>query len=641
MRSRGAFKRRRPTMAGLIQSSRRSYVAATRKQMRALILVTKATRSCPCTKGVEWRPRCICKDYGGLTAKSIFKEVMRTCECGVGEKFGNCYNMQHIKALHVRSSMYEAMGRPDFAEEDAEWILELAPRLPDGYLRLGNIAQQYGNDEYAWNVYSAGLEANKETPVDSSPKLQQLFDAHKPLHWHFSRRDPLVLLPEMVTHIFSYLHFLELPVCLRVCKKWNSTLTRSPHCELWRNMMFTVDYAERATRLADIKRLLTWAGTGGARKIEIALGAMLTQAALTLLLKASTRLEHLEIRQLQGLTLPLRENRWKRLRHVAIESYTGFHDIDVDGPGGLPQAFIQNAASSLEHLDLVGIPPQWYRGLPGLPSLPNLKTLRMGDHDENDADDYGMGELVDYDNIPAPFPILPLSMAFPKLEQLCIGPDVSYLKPDISTSGQGGWDWPCMFSDSYDPFPDFNVNQGSEFQNLRSFNSQKLCMSPDGAKTLLSNAVKSNQLTSFDIVFPDRNDADGHLKGYEWLCGSPSIQTLGCYRYRFPLGLENGDDLLLPQFLATFPNLRTLRIKLYSSSESCQLVKVLLPSFRVTHLKTIYTSVYEDKFVARLRQVAQGYGVKLINNSPHSEGQSHLYGARPHQWPIPLSALGG
>ncbi|KAG6161237.1 hypothetical protein E4U11_003594 [Claviceps purpurea] len=467
-----------------------------------------------------------------------------------------------------------------------------------------------------------------------------------------------------------------------------------PHCELWRNMMFTVDYAERATRLADIKRLLTWAGTGGARKIEIALGAMLTQAALTVLLNASTRLEHLEIRQLQGLTLPLRENRWKRLRHVAIESYTGFHGIDVDGPGGLPQAFIQNAASSLGHLDLVGIPPQWFRGLPGLPSLPNLKTLRMGDHDENDADDYGMGELVDYDNIPAPFPILPLSVAFPKLEQLCIGPDVSYLKPDISTSGQGkwegiwphlkvfifgppvarrpdffaedsqetrstirylmrlnslqhvslevgGWDWPCMFSDSYDPFPDFDVNQGSEFKNLRSFNSQKLCMSPDGAKTLLSNAVKSNQLTSFDIVFPDRNDADGHLKGYEWLCGSPSIQTLGCYRYRFPLGLENGDDLLLPQFLATFPNLRTLRIKLYSSSESCQLVKVLLPSFRVTHLKTIYTSVYEDKFVARLRQVAQGYGVELINNSPHSEGQSHLYGARPHQWPIPLSALGG
>ncbi|KAG6161238.1 hypothetical protein E4U11_003595 [Claviceps purpurea] len=321
----------------------------------------------------------------------------------------------------------------------------------------------------------------------------------------------------------------------------------------------------------------------------------------------------------------------------------------------------------------------------------------MGDHDDDDVDAYfEHREQFEMNIIQVPFPILPLSVAFPKLEQLCIGPDVPYLKPDISTSGQDKWEgiWPhlkvfmfgprsgagsdffaensrstlrhltrlnslqhisldfgadrrrpCMFSSSDDhhPLPDLDVSQRSEFQNLRSFTSREFCISADGAKNLLSNAVKANQLISLDIVFPDREDADNHLKGYEWLRGAPSIQTLGCYQYRFLSDLKKDDELLLPQFLATFPNLRTLSIGNYSRIETAQLARVLLAILKVTHLKTIHTSVfqYDNAFVNWLTRVAKGYGVKVFNSLLNSKGQTHLYGARPLQWPMPMSALGG
>ncbi|CCE29509.1 uncharacterized protein CPUR_03202 [Claviceps purpurea 20.1] len=687
-------------MAGLIQSGHHSYVAAAKKQKRAVLLIKKALGRCPCNKGVS-RPRCPCKDYRGAIAGgySILEKAMETCDCGV-EKFENCYNMKHIKALHALSSMHEAMGELDLAEAYAEWMLELAPRLPDGYLRLGDFARRDGNDEYSWNLYTAGLELYKENPIGSPSKFKQLFDARKPLYLPFFKQDPLLLPPEIVTHIFSYLDFVELPVCLRVCKKWENTLTGPLHCQLWRNMMFTLRRAKRGLDLIDLKNLLSWAGKGGARKIKIAVGINLTQEALTLLLKSSPNLEHLELLELGGLTLPSKDKMWNQLRHVAIESYAVRPHIDVDSPGAFPQTFLQLAASSLENLDLVGIPPQWFHGLPGIPILPNLKTLRMGDHDDDDVDSHFVyREMTDFAKIELPFPIFPLSVAFPKLEQLCIGPDVPYLKPDTSISGQNidkwediwphlkvfifgrigrrtdtgtdvfeerslstlryltrlnslqhislqvrSWDWPCMFSGSYDPLPDLDVNQRSEFQNLRSFSSQKLCMSPDGAKTLLSNAIKANQLISFDIVFPDSFDgncnSDRHLKGYDWLRGSPSIQTMGCYKYSL-LYYKKDNELLLPQFLATFPNLRTLSITHFSNCKSPELVRVLLAILSVTHLKTIYTSMYDDEHLKQLRRVAQDYGVKVFNIEPYAKGQSHLYGARPHQWPIPLSALGG
>ncbi|KAG6152912.1 hypothetical protein E4U11_007227 [Claviceps purpurea] len=76
------------------------------------------------------------------------------------------------KALDFQATAFEALGKLDKAMNNAEWMLELAPQLPDGYLRVRRIARLQKKYEYAWKIYTAGIEANKETAAGSSAKLQ-------------------------------------------------------------------------------------------------------------------------------------------------------------------------------------------------------------------------------------------------------------------------------------------------------------------------------------------------------------------------------------------------------------------------------------------------------------------------------------
>ncbi|CCE29626.1 uncharacterized protein CPUR_03473 [Claviceps purpurea 20.1] len=145
----------------------------------------------------------------------------------------------------------------------------------------------------------------------------------------------------------------------------------------------------------------------------------------------------------------------------------------------------------------------------------------------------------------------------------------------------------------------------------------------------------TKQLGSFDIVFPDESttaigrvgDASiRHLKAYEWARGAPSIHTMGCHHFRFRSDPKNDEDLPLPQFLASFPNLRTLEI--YSaqySYEPSEFVNVVVAIMKRTHLKTIYTTDVEGAALGQLKQAAREHDVELIDK------------LRPQQWPMPLS----
>jgi hypothetical protein len=49
----------------------------------------------------------------------------------VGKTFNKCDAAKHIRALDYRAATFEAMNELDRARLDAEWLLELAPRLPE------------------------------------------------------------------------------------------------------------------------------------------------------------------------------------------------------------------------------------------------------------------------------------------------------------------------------------------------------------------------------------------------------------------------------------------------------------------------------------------------------------------------------
>lgn len=89
-------------------------------------------RLCKCNRGMK-RDRCSCKDFEKVAEKdgSIFQEAMFTCTCSVGKTFSKCDDSVHIKALDYRAATFESLKELDRARRDAEWILELAPRLPD------------------------------------------------------------------------------------------------------------------------------------------------------------------------------------------------------------------------------------------------------------------------------------------------------------------------------------------------------------------------------------------------------------------------------------------------------------------------------------------------------------------------------
>ncbi|KAG6158523.1 hypothetical protein E4U11_004689 [Claviceps purpurea] len=430
--------------------------------------------------------------------------------------------------------------------------------------------------------------------------------------------------------------------------------------------------------------MLSWAGHGGAKKIVMR-KRDLAEKTLTLLLSASPNLEHLEYTQPdEDLLLPSDKQLWKRLRYVAIDgSQKAFQNAAPDVPGGFPRAFLQNAASSLEHLDFEGIPSQWRNTdlESSIPFLPKLKTLRMKDWSKESP----------------PLPLFNLSDAFPALEQLSIRqkelnldpgpmptprqkwediwPNLKVILYEAKYSYRGRWGeeeeplverswlvlscltrlkrgnslqhirldlghpaWPCMFDTLYTNFCPYKKTEISQFQSLRSFRSCELYISPDGTRTLLSHGIETEQLTSFDIVFPWNSDmryeAEVHialcveqLKSYDWLRGAPSIHTLGCHLFEFPHDAKNDEHLHLPQFLATFPNLRTLSIRPMEDIDT--FTHTLTAIMTATHLETIYMGKYESSIGENLDSLiteAEKYGVQL--KIEH----------RPQQWPMPLSA---
>lgn len=93
-------------------------------------------KACSCARGTK-RERCSFKDYEAIAAQdgSIFNEAMYKCHCHIGKTFSKCDRALHIQALDYRAATFEALTELDRARRDAEWILELAPRLPD--VRLG------------------------------------------------------------------------------------------------------------------------------------------------------------------------------------------------------------------------------------------------------------------------------------------------------------------------------------------------------------------------------------------------------------------------------------------------------------------------------------------------------------------------
>ncbi|CCE31413.1 uncharacterized protein CPUR_05266 [Claviceps purpurea 20.1] len=459
-----------PRMAEMIARNRR--IDEAKKHDLALMNSYETIESCPCP--YRRRQICGCKNSNKVVALGgsiIVREAMELCHCELSIQFGNskcchcvlsrysgngkCDNVHHLEALNGRAATFEAMGEFDLAKKQAEWILEMAPQLPDGYLRLGSIAQLQKNDDFAWEIYTTGIEAVKETTMDSSPKLQSL---QYPLSVAFPRLEQLYIGP--------FVPFFD-----------------SEPVSIWRDK---------------------------------------------------------------------RNDIWPHLKVLIVE-------VENVGRPGPATAKMRSAIRNLTCIN---------RGN-------SLRHIRL-----------------DFDN---------------------------------------GWPDTDIFSGSDDLLPDFDIVQDSDFQNLQSFRSTSLSISPDGARNLLYKAIQTEQLTSFDIVFPRKTryyerdqcispisgyveewHAD-HLRGYDWTRGAPSIQSLGCYGLRIHPPTDFNQGHVVAEFLATFPNLRTLSMECRYRN-AADFASFLIEIWRVTHLETMYLDGHyvSDKSCDQIRQAALDHGVELM-----------------------------
>ncbi|CAM1500950.1 Fc.00g101120.m01.CDS01 [Cosmosporella sp. VM-42] len=666
------------TPESAIEEGRQHYAA--KRFKLALEQFTRAMKLCPCARGMK-RERCSCKNYEkvALEAGSIFNEAMYNCSCSVGKTFNKCDKASHIQALDYRAATFEAIQELERARRDAEWILELAPRLPDGYLRLGKIARLQKKYELAWTIYNAGIEVGNNNRL-AGPKLQvsdngavrkhlltvckKLYAARQPLQLRFCRRDPLRNPQEIVHRIFSNVDFASLVRCLRVSKAWRQYLSSRGNECLWRDLQFTRIFPHgSAPSLNAVKSLVSYSGKD-IRKLVINNVARfrLNQAKLNAMMQGSKNLDFLS---LQGHTheelhFPEKQGFLNKLTHIILDEF-------AIAKAHLLQPLLRNSAESLRHLHVAGMPLPESIGDLGFPDMPNLKCLRLEER---------------HNSYPVRLSIFLVAEKTPNLEQLWLtdlhlrsnglvpekfdeywknlkviivngskdlddksaetirrmtsirrGRDLEYVDFDCRWRyDQAGPLDPRRPSNMLHHVPvavpgdeDFDLNN---YTNLRSLRLRRALSWPSQLEQVLVDSITGRNLHTLDLVFPlePGNSPMGqwssqHLEGHSWLKGAPSIRCLGVSDFRFRKFPKNDVDLPLPSFLASFPNLETLEINSahYDQVEFCTVIDAIL---KVTKLKRIYQTTVQGVMMDELKVRAEMRGVELI------------WCNRPREWPV-------
>ncbi|RMJ06420.1 hypothetical protein CDV36_013980 [Fusarium kuroshium] len=633
----------------------------------ALEQFTRAMKLCPCTRQTR-RERCSCKDYEKVAQEggSIFNEAMYTCKCPVGKMFNKCDNKHHIQAIDYRAATWEALQELDRARRDAEWILELAPRLPDGYLRLGKIARLQKKHEFAWHVYTAGIEVGNKHQLAESPKFQKLYSARQPLHVRYYRRDPLRNPQEIVQRIFQYLDFATIVRCLHVSKDWRQYLTSRGNERFWRALLFTRQFPHRyAPSTASLKKLISYSGND-VRQIVIdsVLRFRLTQQKLNALIQGSKNLESLVLRGSieEDLATPMANGFFKKLNHV-------FLDEILMGKPHILEPLLTQASESIQNLHIRGLPQVGTTTSFGIPSLPNLQYLRFEEQNRPNpirmaiwtiaaaaprirqlwlSDVQLSGHQPENTELDEYWPNLnavivngstdsdpETSETIQKLTSIRRGDTLQYIDFDFrwkyDEQGPLGL---RMLSNMLNQEPATmdtdEFNRDNQYKNLHSLRLTRALIPPSKLQEVLSDAIAARKLHTLDLVFPletfgtpQGSTSVEHLREHSWLRSAESIRCLGIFEFRFRSYPKNDDDLPLPSFLATFPNLEVIEINSghYEGPEFCTVIEAIL---KVTHLRKIYQTTAQGVALDQLRRLAAGYNVELV------------WGERPRQWPLPI-----
>ncbi|KAI0454323.1 hypothetical protein F5B21DRAFT_240470 [Xylaria acuta] len=234
---------------------------------KAAAIFKQIANSCAC--GVQARTSpCCCKSLvPALANGAVEAELRKKCIC-YAKSDVRCKNAGHIDALDGLAAVHEAKSLVDTSIVIAEAMINLAPREPKGFLRLGRLLRLKRSYRQAFQTYQQGIElVSKKSP--SHPLLSTLRQMRDKIKYPAVATDPLPVMPlELIAMIFKYLDFRSLCRCLRVSRSWKNLLTTKDATiqSLWR-----IQHFDRCTKTVRVRPALLqkYAAYAGSRVTEL------------------------------------------------------------------------------------------------------------------------------------------------------------------------------------------------------------------------------------------------------------------------------------------------------------------------------------------------------------------------------------
>ncbi|KAI0536129.1 hypothetical protein GGR58DRAFT_476485 [Xylaria digitata] len=347
---------------------------------KATAIFKQIANSCAC--GVQPRTSpCCCKSLVQAIANgAVEAELRKKCICSAKSDV-RCKHASHLDALDGLAAVYEAKRPLETAVVIAESMINLAPREPKGFLRLGRLLRLQRSHRQAYQTYQQGIElVSKKNPSHQLlPTLRQMRDKIK---LSAVAVDPLTVLPlELVVMIFKQVDFRSLCRCLRVSKIWRNLLTTGGTAiqPLWR-----VQHFDRCTKAVRLAHLQKYAAYSGSQVTELSVGdchqlgldvytfkwiAASCRSLHALKLRASREMRLAAIGQTINSCVP-------QLTRLYLGFYTPFMLEFV-------HKIIASSATTLEELTILNLPGSLMQRVIAVetanwPLLQRLRVLRLG-----------------------------------------------------------------------------------------------------------------------------------------------------------------------------------------------------------------------------------------------------------------------
>ncbi|KAI0110781.1 hypothetical protein GGR51DRAFT_509861 [Nemania sp. FL0031] len=347
---------------------------------KATAIFKQITNSCTC--GVQARASpCCCKSLVPAIANSAVEaELRKKCICSAKSDV-RCRSPDHMDALDGLAAVYEAKRHMDTAIVIAEAMINLAPREPKGFLRLGRILRLQRSYRHAFQTYQQGIElVGKKNP--SHPLLSTLRQMREKIRYSAVATDPLPLMPlELVAMIFRNLDFRSLCNCLRVSKSWKNLLTTRDKTiqALWRIQHF--GRCSKAIRLAQLQKYATYSGSQVTELLIRDCRQFGVDSNTLKWIAASCRsLRILKLQASREMDLPSGSNTINLCVPQLTSLYLGFN-----APFMLEfvHRVVAESAATLQELTILNFPSRFTKRVPSAenaiwPVLRRLRTLRLG-----------------------------------------------------------------------------------------------------------------------------------------------------------------------------------------------------------------------------------------------------------------------